>query len=192
MGSSWRSEPAVRIDARAHKMSKSRGNVITPDDGRRGIWRGQPAALRDVHGAARGGQALEHEGGRGGLPIPRPCLADDRRRRGRGGPAGPSGPGRRAVARAGEDRRQDGRRRDRRPGGDAVQHGDQPADGVHQRLHGPRRPPEGGDGDLHAPARADGPAPGRGALGTPRPRARRWPTPPGRPSTPSCSRTTRP
>lgn len=27
-----RRDPAVRVDARAHKMSKSRGNVITPDD----------------------------------------------------------------------------------------------------------------------------------------------------------------
>ena len=27
-----RSDPSVRVTARAHKMSKSRGNVINPDD----------------------------------------------------------------------------------------------------------------------------------------------------------------
>ncbi len=29
--SCWPSDPTVRVDARAHKMSKSRGNVINPD-----------------------------------------------------------------------------------------------------------------------------------------------------------------
>lgn len=27
-----RSDPAVRVSSRAHKMSKSRGNVVNPDD----------------------------------------------------------------------------------------------------------------------------------------------------------------
>ena len=154
--------------------------------GRRGIRRRQPPALRDVHGAARGGQALEHEGRRGRLSVPRPRLADDRRRRGRRGPARPQGPGRRPDDRAGQARRADRRGRDRRPRGDAVQHGDQPADGVHQRLHGPGGPAEVGDGDLHPAARADGPARRRGTLGGPRPRARPSPTSPGRPSTRRC------
>ena len=88
-------DPEIRVDARAHKMSKSRGQRHQPRQGRRRVRRRQPAALRDVHGPARGGQALEHEGRRGRLSLPRPRLADDRRRRGRGGPARSQGPGRR-------------------------------------------------------------------------------------------------
>ena len=67
-------------------------------------------------------------------------------------------------------RRADGRGRDRRPRAPAVQHRDQPPDGVHQRLHRRRGPAAIGDGDLHAPARAAGPPRRRGALAGPRPR----------------------
>ena len=71
------------------------GQRHQPRRGRQGVRRRQPAALRDVHGAARSGQAVEHEGRRGRLPLPRPRLADDRRPRGRRGPARPQGEGRR-------------------------------------------------------------------------------------------------
>ena len=64
--------------------------------GRR-IWRGQPPALRDVHGSARSGQTVEHEGSRGGLPFPRPSLADGRRRRRRHDQARPPKVQHRAV-----------------------------------------------------------------------------------------------
>ena len=46
-------------------------------------------------------------------------------------------------------------------------------------------PPEVGDGDVHAAAGADGAAPGRGTLGDPRARARRWPMSPGRATIPA-------
>ena len=42
------------------KMSKSRGNVVNPDDIVRGLRRGRIATLRDVHGAAGNGEAVEH------------------------------------------------------------------------------------------------------------------------------------
>ena len=71
------------------------GQRHQPRRRRRGIRRRQPAALRDVHGTARGGQAVEHEGRRGRLSVPGPGLADDRRRRGRRRPARPEGAGRR-------------------------------------------------------------------------------------------------
>ncbi len=41
----------------------------------RGIRRGRPAPLRDVHGAARADEALEHDRRRGRLPLPRARLA---------------------------------------------------------------------------------------------------------------------
>ncbi len=43
--------------------------------GHRGIRRGRAASLRDVHGPARADEALEHEGRRRRLPLPRPRLA---------------------------------------------------------------------------------------------------------------------
>ena len=44
------------------KMSKSRGNVINPDDVVARVRRRLAAAVRDVHGPARGDEALEHGG----------------------------------------------------------------------------------------------------------------------------------
>ena len=46
------------------KMSKSRGNVVNPDDMLVGIRRGCVSALRNVHGAAGDGEAVEHQGRR--------------------------------------------------------------------------------------------------------------------------------
>ena len=48
------------------KMSKSRGNVVNPDDVVRDVRRRRAARLRDVHGAARAGEALADERHRGG------------------------------------------------------------------------------------------------------------------------------
>ena len=49
------------LDSRAYKMSKSRGNVVNPDDVVRGIRRRLAAALRNVHGPAGSHQAVEHD-----------------------------------------------------------------------------------------------------------------------------------
>jgi hypothetical protein len=56
------------------KMSKSRGNVVNPDDVVR-IRRRRAAPLRNVHGPARTGETLADEGRRGRFPLPRPRLA---------------------------------------------------------------------------------------------------------------------
>ena len=45
------------------KMSKSRGNVVNPDDVVDELRRRRAAPLRDVHGPARGGEALADERG---------------------------------------------------------------------------------------------------------------------------------
>ena len=76
-------KPSVEVDVPADKMSKAAATSSTPTTSS-GVRRRQPAALRDVHGAAGGGEAVEHEGRRGRVPLPRPRLAADRRRRGRG------------------------------------------------------------------------------------------------------------
>ena len=57
------------------KMSKSRGNVIPVDEPVRGSRHGCVAPLRNVHGPARNGQTVEHQGRRRRLSFPRPRLA---------------------------------------------------------------------------------------------------------------------
>ena len=162
-------DQGIRVDSRAHKMSKSRGNVINPDivvneygadslrlyemfmgpleavkpwnmKGVEGIFRFLARAWRLVVDAEADSIVLD------------PKVKDVELNQG-----------------SRQDRRADRRGRDRRPGGASVQHGDQPPDGVRQRLHLGRGPAQVGDGDVHAPARADGSAPGRGTLGDPRP-----------------------
>ena len=59
------------------KMSKSRGNVVNPDDIVRDVRGGCDARLRDVHGSARSDEALEHQLDCGRPPVPRPCLHRD-------------------------------------------------------------------------------------------------------------------
>ncbi|KAL4432376.1 hypothetical protein ABPG77_001675, partial [Micractinium sp. CCAP 211/92] len=44
-----KADPSVKVTSRAHKMSKSRGNVINPTTSS-AVRRRQPAAVRDVHG----------------------------------------------------------------------------------------------------------------------------------------------
>ncbi len=69
----------------SEKMSKSRGNVVNPDDVIAAYGRRQPAPVPDVPGPARTGQALEHQGHRGRAPLPGPGLAPLLRRRDRRG-----------------------------------------------------------------------------------------------------------
>ncbi len=57
------------------KMSKSRGNVVNPDDILVEYRRGRLPALRDVHGPAGDGEAVEHQGRRRRVSVPRPRLA---------------------------------------------------------------------------------------------------------------------
>ena len=42
------------------KMSKSRGNIVNPDDVIERIRRGRVSLLRNVHGAARANETVEH------------------------------------------------------------------------------------------------------------------------------------
>ena len=73
----------IRLDSRAYKMSKSRGNVVNPDDVVARIRRRLAAAVRNVHGPAGSHQALEHGGRQRRARLSGPRLADDRRRAGR-------------------------------------------------------------------------------------------------------------
>ena len=49
-----KADPAIRVDSRAYKMSKSRGNVVNPDEVVARVRRRLAAAVRDVHGPAGG------------------------------------------------------------------------------------------------------------------------------------------
>ena len=117
-------------------MSKSRGNVINPDDVVSEYGADSLRLYEMFMGPLEAGEALEHERRGRGVPVPRPRVADVRRR-----------PGRRRRARTPPCRTS--------PPTDeqvrllhktikavtddieklSLQHGDQPDDGVHERLH---------------------------------------------------------
>ena len=78
-----KADPTIRVDSRAYKMSKSRGNVVNPDEVVRRIRGRLAAAVRDVHGPAGGRQAVEHGRRQRRARLPGPRVADDRRRSGR-------------------------------------------------------------------------------------------------------------
>ena len=59
------------------KMSKRRGNVVDPDRRDRRVRRGRISLLRNVHGAARADEAVEHERRRRRVAFSRPRLAPD-------------------------------------------------------------------------------------------------------------------
>ena len=159
--------PAIRIDARAHKMSKARGNVINPDaivaeygaDSLRlyEMFMGpleavKPWSMKGVEGVyrflARAWRMIVDA-------EAELVRLDERVVR------------RRHDARAGQSRGADrggGHRRLRRA---AVQHGDQPVDGVRQFFHVAGSAAPNGDGDVHALAFADGSSHRRRALAHP-------------------------
>ena len=92
-------------------MSKSKGNVVDPDDMIAEVRRRRAAALRDVRRAAGEGSRVDRHGPRGQLPVPEPRLAHRRsahagaRRGARPSPAR-HGARRRASARCGGRRTQ--------------------------------------------------------------------------------------
>ena len=47
-----KSDPSIRVDSRAFKMSKSRGNVVNPDDIVQQYGADSLRTVRNVHGAA--------------------------------------------------------------------------------------------------------------------------------------------
>ncbi len=90
------SDPTVRVDARAHKMSKARGNVINPDVVVAEYGADSLRLYEMFMGPLEAVKPWSMKRGRGGLPLPRPGLAAGRRRRGRRDHARPPGPRRRA------------------------------------------------------------------------------------------------
>ena len=60
-------------------MSKSKGNVVDPDEMIKTLRRGRPAAVHPVRRPAGEGVRLERGRDRGRLPVPLPRLADGRR-----------------------------------------------------------------------------------------------------------------
>ena len=159
-----KANPSVRIESRAYKMSKARGNVVNPDEVVQ-EYRGRlAAAVRDVHGSAGGRQAVEHERRQRHRRLSRSRLATGDRRSGR----------RDSSQRGGGRYRADGRAEPRaaqdHPGGDTghradvVQYGHCADDGVHELLFQGPTAAQGGAGAVRAIALALRPASGRRAL----------------------------
>ena len=120
------------------KMSKSKGNVISPDLVRGALRGRHRALLHAVHRASRPGRRLEGRWGGGRPSLPRPAVAARRGRRGE-----------RRADHARRARERGGRRRSRAPAQGAlgdreghrrhdgalrVQHGHRRRDGAHQRV----------------------------------------------------------
>ena len=168
-------------------MSKSRGNVINPDDVVERIRRRQPAALRDVHGPAGGDQAVEHARRRGRVPLPEPRLAADRRRPGRDDDAG------RDACRTSSRQRETLRQLHQ-----TIQKVTEDLDGMRfntaiaamMEFTNHLTPAGGaaalGAGAVRAAAGPVRPAPRRGTVASARATTRRWPTSRGRRTTRRC------
>ena len=125
------------------KMSKSKGNMISPVGVRRALRRGHRPLLHPLHRPARPGRRLERRGRRGRAPLPGPPVAPGHRRRRADRPAAaarPAGAARgrrpRADAQGALGDRQ-GHQRHGRPL--RVQHGDRRRDGAGQRGLPPAR-----------------------------------------------------
>ncbi len=143
-------DPDIRIEARAHKMSKARGNVINPDVVVSEYGADSLRLYEMFMGPLEAVKPWSMKGVEGVYRFLAQGVAHDRRRRGPRRQAGRSPRARGDDARAskgGGAHRVVGHRRFRGP---AVQHSDQPADGIRQFLHVSGDAADRGDGDLHA------------------------------------------
>ena len=158
------------------KMSKSRGNVVNPDDYVASHGRRHRARLPDVHRPLGPGRRLERPGHQRRLPLHEPGVEPGGQGR-RGGPAC----GRPRLRRPGRARPaplhpQDDPARDRGHRALPLQHHAGGADGVHELPDGGAGHPGGqgtrlerGDRYAAAAAGAHGAAPGGGAVDAGRP-----------------------
>ena len=65
-----RTSHGMILGENGEKMSKSRGNVINPDDIVRGAGRGRVPPVRDVHGRVRSGDPVVYQRCEGLPPLP--------------------------------------------------------------------------------------------------------------------------
>ncbi len=76
---SARATPSIRVESRAFKMSKSRGNVVNPDEVVREYGADSLAAVRNVHGTAGSDQAVDDGRRRRRSQLLGSRVANDRR-----------------------------------------------------------------------------------------------------------------
>ena len=86
-----RTSHGMILGENGEKMSKSRGNVINPDDCIAEIGADATRLVRDVHGRVRSGDPVERERRARVPPVPRPRMAADGN--GQGGQGLPAGAG---------------------------------------------------------------------------------------------------
>ena len=168
-GKAVHAETGEELAGETEKMSKSRGNVI-PWTCRLQQYGADTTRLYEMFmGPLEDHQALEHAGSRRDQPVSESRLAHDRRRNADEAAAQPADPLRRGT-RGRRHRRtaarpaQDHSGGHGGPGGPALQHGNQPPDGVRQLLHRPGCAARCLHGDVRADARAAGPASRGGTL----------------------------
>ena len=159
-----KADPAIRVDSRAYKMSKSRGNVVNPDQVVAEYGADALRLYEMFMGPLEAVKPWSMEGVsgvRGFLDRVWRMIVDDRAEamqleRGR--------LRRRAHGRAEPRAAQDDPGGDPRHRADVLQHGHRADDGVHQFLSQGRPAAALGDGAVRAAAVALCPAPGRGAV----------------------------